>query len=568
MPTTDSIPRLLDLLEQSKTRYGPGEASRVAKFLRRLAKRRITGAEDLIRFHETLLFLRAFPQGPQVVAATERLLSDFHRRIEAFHAAGGEMDSFDSFEVSGMAGTSMQDTLSFDVMRWLVRRIPRNLSMVWDDYEEERAMAATWPRFLPLLEEDGDVEANIPWSRWLRAARGRAPELEWWIRRFEALPISDREKGELYGSLRLPVRWDLGNLPLSRTRNRWPTGALYYHREPLISRSQVSLERELSRPAPVLKKLSRSRGEAVMEKIREVMLVRYRELYGTTVGDPRSVVEARLGRGVVLYLWGLSAERRLPLRAYVAGFTIKNGVPINYVEAIGLCEWLEVGFNTFYTFRNGETAWIYAQLLRCITAYTAAKCISVYPYQIGDHNEEAIESGAFWFYRKLGFHSGSADLRDLTEREEGKIAGNPKYRTPPRALRKLAGAHLFYELPGADPGAWHRFSARNLGLAVNQRMAREYAGDSGRIREASEKAVERALGISTRRWSDAEGKAFRDWALVLAGIPDLAQWSSQDKAGVAEIVRAKAGRDEMRFLRLTGKHAGLRRELLRLGSKG
>ncbi len=48
------------------------------------------------------------------------------------------------------------------------------------------------------------------------------------------------------------------------------------------------------------------------------------------------------------------------------GLTLKNGVPINYIEAIGLCEWMEVGFNTFYTFRGGEAGWIYAQVLRCL----------------------------------------------------------------------------------------------------------------------------------------------------------------------------------------------------------
>ena len=109
-----------------------------------------------------------------------------------------------------------------------------------------------------------------------------------------------------------------------------------------------------------------------MHAIREVMLVRYRELYGTTLGNPRSVVRADLGRGVVMHFWRLPPDRRLPLRAYVAGYTLKNGVPINYIEAIGLCEWIEVGFNTFYTYRQGETAWIYAQALRCLRALTGA----------------------------------------------------------------------------------------------------------------------------------------------------------------------------------------------------
>jgi hypothetical protein len=88
------------------------------------------------------------------------------------------------------------------------------------------------------------------------------------------------------------------------------------------------------------------------------MFVRYRELYGTTLGDPSTVVRTDVGRGVVIHLWGLPPPRRVPLRAYVCGYTLKNGVPIHYFEAMGLCEWLEIGFNVFYTYRQGETAWI------------------------------------------------------------------------------------------------------------------------------------------------------------------------------------------------------------------
>jgi hypothetical protein len=304
----------------------------------------------------------------------------------------------------------------------------------------------------------------------------------------------------------------------------------------------------------------------VIDKIQEVMLVRYRELYGTTLGDPRSVVRADVGRGVVIYLWGVPAERRLPLRAYLAGFTVKNGVPINYIEAIGLCEWIEIGFNTFYTFRGGETAWIYAQVLRLLNHYMGARCISVYPYQIGDGNEEAIESGAFWFYRKLGFRPGREDLLRLCEREEQRIASRAGYKTPARTLRELAKAHVFYELPGTERGAWDRFSTRNLGLRVNRHMAWEFGGDSVRMRRASVEKVSRALGVSISKWTSVEKQAFENGALVLSLIADLSRWTAQEKADVVRIIRAKAGRDEMGYLRLTQQHERLRREVLRLGS--
>jgi hypothetical protein len=632
------LDRLLNLLEAAKARYGPGTSTHLEKLLSELAPRKFRNPAPLIRFHEALLFFRAFPPGPSLIRKLENLLNNFHERVDDLRRLGADMSVFDDFDTSGIAGTVMQDALNFDAVRWLARRLPRHpprqIEIAWDDYLEdsanERALGSSWPRILPLLAEDSDVEANIPWTRWLDTARGRERPLEWLLRRFEQLPIAadpkeaknkqskkteekkyakdqqDRARAALYDALRLPVRWSLHNLPLSRTRNWKRPRAFYYHREPLIIRSQVSLEHELSQPAPRLAKLSLSEGEAVMHFIREVMAVRYRELYGTTLGDPSSVVRISLGRGVVIHLWNLPPARRLPLRAYVAGLTLKNGVPINYIEAIGLCEWIEVGFNTFYTYRQGETAWIYAQALRCLRAFTGATTISVYPYQIGQNNDEAIDSGAFWFYRKLGFRSGRPDLEQLARREEQKIAANPRYRTPPRTLRRLAEAHAFYELPevhrstrrdvldahqparatveerpfqvrverpfaatGFSPrGPWDTFSTRNLAMRVNRRMAREFNGDSTLIRQASVAEVSRVFGVNPSRWTPAEQQSFENWSLVLALIPNLSRWSPEEKNDAVEIIRAQAGPNEMRYLRLTQQHPRLRKELLRLGSSG
>jgi hypothetical protein len=450
-----------------------------------------------------------------------------------------------------------------------------------DNYEPGRELGTTGPRFIPLLEDDAYVEADTPWRVWLEAAGGKKHATPaWLISRFDKLQLPPQQKAELYESLRVPLRWSLENFAISRTRNWKPIRSISYHRifyhtTPLISRSQVSLAAELARRPPQLTKLSRQQGEQVMDLIREVMLVRYRELYGTTLGDPASVVRADLGgheagRGVTIYLWNLPPDRRLPLRAYVAGLTLKNGVPINYIEAIGLCEWMEVGFNTFYTFRGGEAGWIYAQVLRCLCHLMGTTCVSVYPYQLGKDNDEAIESGAFWFYRKLGFRPGRPDLQKLAEQEEAKIADSgsntKKYRTPARTLKRLAAEHVFYELPGSEIGAWDRFSTRNIGLRVNRRMARDFAGDAGLMREKSKRATERILNVSTSSWTPLEKAAFENFALVLADAPELRAWTREEKDGLVRIIRAKAKSDEMLYLHLTQRHARLRRALLKLGS--
>jgi hypothetical protein len=95
----------------------------------------------------------------------------------------------------------------------------------------------------------------------------------------------------------------------------------------------------------------------------ETTAARYREFYTFTYADPTSVVAARPGRGVELFLIGIRPDRRLPLRAAYGGFVVKNGVPIGYIEGLAFFERLEIGFNMYYTFREGESAWIYARML-------------------------------------------------------------------------------------------------------------------------------------------------------------------------------------------------------------
>jgi hypothetical protein len=569
-----SFDRHLTQLEASRYEFGRRQSATVVKLLSRLDAARLSDPASLIRLHEALLFLRAFPHSGAVLRAAERILNGFHKKIAALRKTGVAMDDFDTFEVSGVAGTRMEDTLSFDVARWLVERMPGKVEIAWDNYELGRNLGNTGPRFMPLLEDDAYVEADTPWQRWLQAAGGKSANPSWltsWlIDRFEQLPLPAPQKAELYESLRDPLRWELGNSLLTRTRNWKSVRSVFYHSETegtgLISRSQVYLANELARRPPQLKKLSRKRGDEIIELIREVMLVRYRELYGTTLGDPRSVVRADVGRGVTIYLWNLPPDRRLPLRAYTAGLTLKNGVPINYIEAIGLCEWMEVGFNTFYTFRGGEAGWIYAQVLRCLCTLMGTTCVSVYPYQLGHDNDEAIDSGAFWFYCKLGFRPGRADLRELVAREEKKIAADSKYRTPARTLKRLAAGHVFYELPGSEVGAWDKFSSRNIGLQVNQRMARDFGGDAVRMREQTSRVLKKVLGVNISSWSPLEKLAFENFALVLADVPELRAWTREEKEGLVRVIRAKSQPDETLYLHLTQEHGRLREVLGRLGS--
>ena len=558
--------RRLTELEACRYQFGRGQAARTALALAQGARERFTDVPSLIRFHEALLLLRAFPPSRQVLQQCERVLRKISKRVELLRKAGIDMDDFDPLEVSGIAGNSMQDTLGFELVCWLVRHMPGKVEIAWDDYDDERAMGAVWPRIFPLIDEDASVEADTPWRKWLNAARDKQDELVWFIRRLEELDFSPTDRARIYESLRLPIRWHLGNSRVSRTLNWQPVRQVFYHQQALLTRRDVSLKDELARRPPSLTQLSRKQGESIINLIREVMLVRYRELYGTTFGDPRSVVRADVGRGVSICLWNLPPERRLPLRAYVAGLTLKNGVPINYIEAIGLFEWMEMGFNTFYTFRGGEVAWIFAQVLRCLCALMNVKCISMYPYQLGLNNEEAIESGAYWFYRKLGFRPGRRDLLQLVEREELRIARKPAYKSSAKTLRRLASGNVFYEMPGSQFGDWDSFSTRNIGLRVNQEIGRKFNGNTQRFRDAAVVRLARFLATEVPHGKSPIRAAFETYADVLSLVPNLHSWNVSEKQSLLNIMQARSGSAEIRYLHLLQRHSKLREVMLKLGS--
>jgi len=136
----NTLDRQLARLEACRYRFGRYEAARVVKLLNRLDAARFIDPASLIRFHEALLFLRAFPQGPAVVRLTERILNSFHKKVEALRKAGADMDDFEPIAVSGIAGTQMEDTLSFDVANWLIQRMPKKVEIAWENYEPGREL--------------------------------------------------------------------------------------------------------------------------------------------------------------------------------------------------------------------------------------------------------------------------------------------------------------------------------------------------------------------------------------------------------------------------------------------
>jgi len=183
-------------------------------------------------------------------------------------------------------------------------------------------------------------------------------------------------------------------------------------------------------------------------------------------------------------------------------------------------------------------------------------------YQLGHESTEALRSGSFYFYHRLGFRPRDPDVVRTLGQERAKIAADSAYRSPIPTLKRLAAAEVFLTLPGGDRAPERRLRATDVSALVAQYVAREFAGDRARATRAATERVARALGASRRgAWPPAERRAFERMSLVAALIPNLEAWSSADRRSLLASMRAKGSGSEMDYARRLDGHQKLRRAL-------
>jgi hypothetical protein len=458
---------LLAQLDECKGLFAP-EAARVTekrlkqirgiRFGTSFKNHRFGSAPALIHLHETLLFLRAYPQSAEVVRLCDAILFDFARRVR--RVPREQVAEFEYAEVSGIAGTGLTTNFSYVFAKSLAerhatkmdRRAKRSgaklysgatVNIDWQRFQHVDRLAPVLAHLIPAAREAWAVGRHIDWRKCFEsaAATENSGEVDW---------LLQHVRPDVYDLLEVPLRFELGDSGASRSRARLHSlksgRSIFYHRGALLARKDVSFTREFAAPAIRVTQLARARAHHILGVIIDVSAVRYRELYGFEYPDEARVHHAALERGMDFFFFGVPRHWRLHDREYCAGMYFKNGVPIGYVEVMWRAGVMEVGFNLYYTFRQGETAWLYARLLKLFRQQFKVEAFTIDPYQLGHENDEAIESGAFWFYAKLGFHSTSRKIRKLVEREQERLAANPKYRTPARTLRKLAEAPMIYKV--------------------------------------------------------------------------------------------------------------------------
>ena len=551
--------RALRRLERLKLVYAETAGREKLELLRSLERRRLGTAAQVLRLHEALCFLRAYPDDEAVLAQVEHMLRGFGARRDLRRHRTALADS-------GVAGTAIRARFFWPTARWIAQRWPDRVHVDWADFENGDCLLEVLPLLIPYAEADALDELDYTAREWVDHLRGpHVTDATFLVRRIEASARDDFHREAAHDAIDCSYRLDPGPDTPARTHAKIPVRRVFAQRGPLRSQ-RPRLEREVRRPPLAVRSLSRRQGQEIIDLARAAMVTRSRDLDVFAYGDPNDVRSVDFGQGLQFAVIGFVPERRLLLHAVYGYLTLMNGVPIGYVLSSALYGAADVAYNVFDTYRGAEAAFVFSCVLAMVHHLFGVREFSIDSYQLGYGNAEGLKTGAWWFYYKLGFRPRHPAVRRVLRRELAAMRRDPRHRSTRGTLQQLAAEPLYWRLSGRqqpEPPLW------NLGLQISKQLARRFGAERERgVRVCAREAAGRVGLRSWRGFGRAERLAWERWSPLLAALPSVERWSRAEKRALVAVVRAKGGRRDSDFVRLFDRHVRLRRAVSRLAAAG
>lgn len=526
---------VLARLRALRNQYGDAAQREQRALLRAIGALRLRKWSEVAQLHEDLLFLCALGGSAAVCRLARALLRSMSRRVGALPRA--ERARADD---SGIAGSVTRHAYPWPLARWLARSYETEID--WRTVDDPSLLDGVVGTLLTPAERESFDSAEYGTREFIALARPEQARSD--LRWLTSAP--SRAAGDWDGA-EAPIAWRLGDCRASVTHNVVP-GIAPKERSGL-RKASGDVVADIEAPLASIERLPRLRAAKVIDSARAALAARCREVNAMTYPNTDEVWWCDLGEGVALAVIGIAPEHRLTLETNTGYLLVANGVPIGYGGVTPLFRQANTGINIFDPFRGGEAAYLWTQMLRAFHTLYGSERFVINAYQFGAGNAEAIRSGAFWFYYRLGFRPALPATRTLAAREARRIAADRRYRSDARTLRGLASCDLHLDLRSYDAADYfdEALLPRTGALA-----ARLLAREAVLHRPAAARRVARRLASELalddfERWPREERRGFELLAPLAAGISGLRDWSAADRDALAAMLRAKGAPQERHF---------------------
>jgi hypothetical protein len=510
---------------------------------------RVRSFAALDALHDDLLFLCAFPDTAEVHVMARRALARIEPALRALSPRQRALAND-----TGMAGSVSAYTPTAEIAQWLTSRWPRAAELDWATIDDTSAIDAMIRPLLHPAEDDGFESGDFSTRAWMDGERDRTREsaLAWLMASAAAAPpaayAAFRAQYDVHAP---PMRWSLARSPASVTHNALAVDTVVTRTA--MRRVVGDPIAGIAQPLPGIALLTESEAATVIDVARATLAARCREVYAFSHANPSEVWWCPLGEGVALAVLGVRPERRLSLESNYGYVLFSNGVPVGYGGVTPLWHQANTGLNIFAPYRGSEAAFLWQQALRAFHTLFGVTRFVVDAVQFGEDNDEAIASGAYWFYWRMGFRPYEPALRARAEREAARLAGSRAKKSSAATLRALAHGTLQLVLPGGEahpyfPEPWLARCAHG----VAQLLERTHPHDHRAAAQEIALELARELGLPAEDpfagFSAAEREGFVRLAPLVRVAGGVKELSARQRAALVGMLRAKGEVTERPFV--------------------
>jgi len=547
----ESARRTVKRLYDIRNRFGRQYALEKAELLEAIPRLAIRTAADTKKLHKTLCFMRAFPDTPEIHTCVSDALSTFDELISVL----GESHQ-SRLADSGISGTDIHYSFSFEVAAWLARKHAGLTQVDWSEFRDTERLDELLEQLLEPVEADFFDSGEASTEEWLNIASQDQPgtDFDWLMSQVKEHRQHDRFWTALYNSADVPLRCRLADSGLSSSANVFDVDEVFCRKRAMRSRV-TDAKKQITRPLKSVTRLNREDGARLIDVAMASLAVRHRETLHFNYANPDDVHLADVGAGVSIAVTGLQEEHRYPLECTMGFLILSNGVPIGYGGSSMLFKQANTGINIFDEYRGSEAAWSWVQVMRVFHALTGCTRYIANPFQLGSENVEALGSGAFWFYYRLGYRPIDREIRRLARHEFSELRAKKDRRTPLDILKQLATCDMHLTLAGARKSEYFDENwIERCALLATRELAR--TGYLSRRKSHDQLAGQLAADLqikSMKNWSRTERKWFKRFCPVLTAT-NPGQWSTGDRKALVALIRAKSAKSELGFARMLNKH--------------
>jgi len=495
--------------------------------------------DTYLQFHHILLCMMAYPSNQTLLNLVKKTTSQLLQQLSKYPSIQDKLIG------TGLLHTAVECNFTYQKIKHIIQNFPNQVSIhsASSSIETQKAVLKV---ILPNVEYSkihaGEKDFKTRISEFHPSKQ--QTDLEWLLQTIEQSSSDSKSKAFLYNQLGVFIQWKVYSEKDSVSFLRGTQLPTYFHTTPL--EKKINLEDIIKQKLPAPVKLSVKEKQQLIHSAKMTLLYLYRETEPFTNANEDDITLFHLDKGISIALFGSTNNKRYSLESYIGYLVLKNNIPASYGGGWIFGERSQFGINILESFRGGESSLIICELLRVYHQYFNATRFVVKPYQFGLHNPEAIKTGAFWFYYKLGFRPENNELRALAKKEEEEKLKNTAFKSEASTLRKYTKSNIALTL--SDKG-YPNFDSEVLSQRMTKYINTQFEGNREKALVHCFKQLKEALSINTKTWKAEDLDYAKQLSILFCSYPDSKKWMLENKKNIILLIQLKSAKTELLWIK-------------------